>query len=69
VTVGKKMKSAEKKALLTGTCVAPPALYAIAALAFRAAKTMPECPHEYVVRTPENEAAFVVLFNCGEGRS
>ena len=24
---------------------------------------MPECPHEYVVRTPENEAAYVALFN------
>jgi hypothetical protein len=28
----------------------------IAALSFREAKTMPESPHEYVVRTPENEA-------------
>ena len=24
---------------------------------------MPECPQEYVVRTPENEAAYVALFN------
>src|ERR1700731_4617967 len=39
------------------------AIYPIAALSFRAAKTMPECPHEYVVRTPENEAAYVALFN------
>jgi hypothetical protein len=35
----------------------------IAALSFRQAKTMPEAPHEYVVRTPENEAAYVALFN------
>lgn len=42
---------------------APPAIYPIAALSFRVAKTMPECPHEYVVRTPENEADYVALFN------
>jgi hypothetical protein len=24
---------------------------------------MPEAPHEYTVRTPENEAAYVALFN------
>jgi hypothetical protein len=24
---------------------------------------MPEIPHEYVVRTPENEEAYVALFN------
>jgi len=24
---------------------------------------MPEAPHEYVVRTPENESAYVALFN------
>jgi len=42
---------------------APPAIYPIAALSFKEAKTMPECPHEYVVRTPENEAAYVALFN------
>jgi hypothetical protein len=35
----------------------------IAALSFREAKTMPEAPHEYVVRTPKNEAAYVALFN------
>ena len=35
----------------------------IAALSFREAKTMPEAPHEYVVRTPENESAYVALFN------
>jgi hypothetical protein len=28
----------------------------------REAKTMLEAPHEYVVRTPENEAAYVALF-------
>ena len=39
-----------------------PASDPIAALSFREAKTMPECPHEYVVRTPENEAAYVALF-------
>jgi hypothetical protein len=33
------------------------------ALTFREAKTMPESPHQYVVRTPENEAAYVALFN------
>jgi hypothetical protein len=42
---------------------APPAIYPITALTFRVAKTMPEAPHEYVVRTPENEAAYVALFN------
>jgi hypothetical protein len=35
----------------------------LAPLAFREAQTMPECPHEYVVRTPENEAAYVAIFN------
>jgi hypothetical protein len=43
--------------------VAPPAISPLAALSFRVAKTMPEAPHEYVVRTPENEAAYVALFN------
>ena len=38
-------------------------IYPIAVLSFREAKTMPECPHEYAVRTPENEAAYVALFN------
>jgi hypothetical protein len=32
-------------------------------LTFKFAKTMPEIPHEYVVRTPENEADFVGLFH------
>lgn len=35
----------------------------LARLAFRFAKTMPETPHEYVVRTPENEDAYVELFH------
>jgi hypothetical protein len=39
------------------------AIYPIAALSFRVAKTMPEIPHEYVVRKPENEEAYVALFN------
>jgi hypothetical protein len=43
--------------------VAPPVISPLAALAFREAKTMPECPHEYVVRTPENEVGYVALFN------
>lgn len=43
--------------------VAPPVISPLAALAFREAKTMPECPREYVVRTPENESAYVALFN------
>jgi hypothetical protein len=32
-------------------------------LTFKFAKTMPEIPHEYVVRTPENEELFVELFH------
>jgi len=36
----------------------------IESLSFRFAKTMPEIPHEYVVRTPDNEAAYVALFNA-----
>jgi hypothetical protein len=31
-------------------------------LTWRFAKTMPEIPHEYVVRSPDNEADFVALF-------
>jgi hypothetical protein len=31
-------------------------------LTFKFAKTMPENPHEYVVRKPENEADYVTLF-------
>jgi len=32
-------------------------------LTFVFAKTMPEIPHEYVVRRPENEAAYVKLWH------
>ena len=39
------------------------AIYPIASLSFRVAKTMPEIPHEYVVRKPENEEAYVALFD------
>jgi hypothetical protein len=39
------------------------AIYPIAALSFRVAKTMPEIPHEYVVRKPENKEAYVALFD------
>jgi hypothetical protein len=57
------MKSAKKEEIAKGEPVlAPPAIYPIAALSFREAKAMPECPHEYVVRTPENETAYVALF-------
>ncbi len=69
----KKMKSAKKEEMANGEPVlASPApstraqaesIYPIAALSFREAKTMPESPHEYTVRTPENEAAYVALFN------
>jgi hypothetical protein len=37
-------------------------LAAIANLSFRAAKTMPHIPHEYTVRSPETEPAYVALF-------
>jgi hypothetical protein len=57
------MESAKKEEMANAEpVVAPPAIYPIAALAFREAKTMPEAPHEYTVRTPENEAAYVALF-------
>jgi hypothetical protein len=36
----------------------------IDSLSFRFAKTMPEIPHEYVVRSPHNEAAYVALFSA-----
>ena len=58
----KKMESDKKEEMAHGE-QEPPAIYPITALSFREAKTMPECPHEYVVRTPENEAAYVDLFN------
>jgi site-specific recombinase XerC len=35
-------------------------------LVFRFAKTMPEIPHEYVVRGPENETEYVQLFHTIE---
>ena len=39
-------------------------------LPFRFAKTMPEIPHEYVVRSPENESDYFELFDVirREGR-
>jgi hypothetical protein len=36
----------------------------INSLSFRFARTMPEIPHEYVVRSPDNEAAYVALFTA-----
>jgi integrase len=35
-------------------------------LTFRFARTMPDIPHEYVVRSPENEAEYVQLFHTIE---
>jgi hypothetical protein len=32
-------------------------------LSFRVARTMPEIPHEYIVRSADIEAAYVALFN------
>ena len=42
----------------------------MASLPFKFAKTMPENPHEYTVRSPETEEAYVALFNMchAEGR-
>jgi hypothetical protein len=37
---------------------------AVARLDFRFAKTMPDQPHEYVVRTQENEADYLALFEA-----
>ena len=39
----------------------PPAEFST--LKFRIAKTMPDTPHEYVVRTSENETEYAALFN------
>jgi hypothetical protein len=39
-------------------------LVVIGRLAFRFAKTMPQMPHEYAVRSAENEADFVALFEA-----
>jgi hypothetical protein len=36
----------------------------IDSLSFRFARTMPEIPHEYVVRSPDNEASYVTLFRA-----
>jgi hypothetical protein len=36
----------------------------IESLFFRFARTMPEIPHEYVVRNADNEAAYAALFNA-----
>lgn len=36
----------------------------IDSLSFRFAETMPEIPHEYVVRSPDNEVAYVALFSA-----
>ena len=36
----------------------------IETLSFRFASTMPHIPHEYTVRSAENEAAYVALFNA-----
>src|SRR5437867_1330751 len=36
----------------------------IDSLSFRFARTMPEIPHEYVIRSPDNEAAYVALFSA-----
>jgi hypothetical protein len=36
----------------------------IASLGWRVATTMPEIPHEYTVRRPDREAAYVTLFNA-----
>src|SRR5258708_31114104 len=37
---------------------------AITILSFRFAKTMPDCPHEYAVRSPENEQEYVRMFEA-----
>jgi len=37
-------------------------------LEFRVAKTMPENPHWYVVRSPENEADYVALWQANHER-
>lgn len=44
------------------TAAPPPPIYPITALSFRVARTMPEIPHEYVVRSPENAEAYAELF-------
>ena len=39
-------------------------LAVIARLVWRFAKTMPHIPHEYAVRSPENEADYIALFEA-----
>jgi hypothetical protein len=36
----------------------------IESLSFRLARTTPEILHEYVIRSPDNEAAYVALFSA-----
>lgn len=43
----------------------PTSIHAVIdSLSFRFAKTMSEIPHEYVVRSPDNEVAYVTLFSA-----
>ena len=43
-----------------------PILPVIARLSFRVAKTMPEIPHAYTVRSPQTEEDYVALWNAIE---
>jgi hypothetical protein len=43
-------------------------LAAIGRLSFQFAKTMPETPHEYVVKTDDNLAAYTQLFDAIKSR-
>jgi hypothetical protein len=36
----------------------------IESLSFRVARTMPEIPHEYIVRSPDTAVAYVALFSA-----
>ena len=47
-----------------GEPVVPPPPAPITTLSFRVAKTMPECPHEYAVRSPENEREYVRMYEA-----
>jgi hypothetical protein len=42
---------------------------AIESLSFRYANTMPEIPHQYVVRSPDNEVFYVALFSLAPSSS
>jgi hypothetical protein len=43
----------------------PTSIHAVIdSLSFQFARTMPEIPHEYVVRSPDNEVAYVALFGA-----